>query len=268
MYQYMDDDMKEYFKDEVYEGINEIDGKLYYIPTCGTTGRLIYNKEIFERVGIKNPPTTMEEMVEDARLITSQLSGEGIYGYAQHMKSGLLLNHVSKKSLQNKIHIVLHILEGIAVEIQFLVKIIHRLLSFAILPYLILFSFIKAISFPNCSLVPSAKKRTLYFFSCLTAFRSLSFSLSWPDGITVLVQDCRNRLAIFQLVNADFCHLNQSHAVIPPLNSSWHRTSSTPPFLSNFCLQTLPESTSQIFCHRYVCIGCPLTPAYPSMSYS
>ena len=36
----------------------------------------------------------------------------------------------------------------------------------------------------------------------------------------------------------------------------------------NFCLQTLPESTSQIFCHRYVCIGCPLTPAYPSMSYS
>ena len=87
LYQYMDDDMKEYFKDEVYDGINEIDGKLYYIPTCGTTGRLIYNKEIFERVGIKNPPTTMEEMVEDARLITSQLSGEGIYGYAQHMKS-------------------------------------------------------------------------------------------------------------------------------------------------------------------------------------
>ena len=41
LYQYMDEDMKEYFKDEVYEGINQIDGKLYYIPTCGTTGRLI-----------------------------------------------------------------------------------------------------------------------------------------------------------------------------------------------------------------------------------
>lgn len=87
LYEYMDDDMKEYFKDEVYQGINEIDGKLYYIPTCGTTGRLIYNKEIFEKVGIKNPPATMEEMVEDAKLITSKLSGEGIYGYAQHMKS-------------------------------------------------------------------------------------------------------------------------------------------------------------------------------------
>ncbi len=87
LYQYMDDDMKEYFKDEVYEGINEIDGKLYYIPTCGTTGRLIYNTEIFDRVGIEAPPTTMEEMVEDAKLITSELSGEGIYGFAQHMKS-------------------------------------------------------------------------------------------------------------------------------------------------------------------------------------
>lgn len=87
LYEYMDNDMKEYFKDEVYEGINEIDGKLYYIPTCGTTGRLIYNKEIFEKVGIDAPPTTMKEMVEDAKLITSELSGEGIYGYAQHMKS-------------------------------------------------------------------------------------------------------------------------------------------------------------------------------------
>lgn len=87
LYEYMDEDMKSYFKDEIYEGINEIDGKLYYIPTCGTTGRLIYNKEIFERVGIDNPPTTLSEMIKDAKLITSELSSEGIYGYAQHMKS-------------------------------------------------------------------------------------------------------------------------------------------------------------------------------------
>lgn len=87
LYEYMDDEMKDFFKDEVYEGINQIDGKLYYIPTCGTTGRLIYNKEIFEKVGIKNPPETWKEMVEDAKLITSELSEEGIYGFAQHMKS-------------------------------------------------------------------------------------------------------------------------------------------------------------------------------------
>lgn len=87
LYEYMDDDMKDYFKDVVYDGINEVDGKLYYIPTCGTTGRLIYNTEIFERVNIENPPTSLDEMVEYARLITSTLSDEGIYGYAQHMKS-------------------------------------------------------------------------------------------------------------------------------------------------------------------------------------
>lgn len=87
LYKYMDEDMKKYFKDVVYEGINEIDGKLYYIPTCGTTGRLIYNKEIFEKAGISEPPKTMKEMVEDARKITAMFSKEGIYGYAQHMKS-------------------------------------------------------------------------------------------------------------------------------------------------------------------------------------
>lgn len=44
-------------------GYNEIDGKLYFIPTTGSTCRLFYNTEIFERVGIENPPTTLEEMV-------------------------------------------------------------------------------------------------------------------------------------------------------------------------------------------------------------
>ena len=87
LYQFMDDDMKEYFKDVIMPGYNELDGKLYFINTCGTTCRLFYNKEIFERVGIQNPPETLEEVVEDAKLITSQLSGEGIYGFAENMKS-------------------------------------------------------------------------------------------------------------------------------------------------------------------------------------
>lgn len=86
-YDYMDDEMKEYFKDVIFPGSNELDGKLYFLPTCGTTCRLFYNKEIFERVGIKEPPKTLEEMVEYAKLITSELSGEGIYGFAENMKS-------------------------------------------------------------------------------------------------------------------------------------------------------------------------------------
>jgi multiple sugar transport system substrate-binding protein len=84
---YMDDEMKEMFADVVVSGWNEIDGSIYFLPTTGTTCRLFYNTEIFERVGIENPPTTLEEVLEDARLITSELSSEGIYGFAANMKS-------------------------------------------------------------------------------------------------------------------------------------------------------------------------------------
>lgn len=87
LYEFMDDDMKEMFKDVIHEGYNEFDGKLYFIPTTGTTCRLFYNKEIFDRVGIENPPKTLEEMVEDAKLINAELAGEGIYGFAENMKS-------------------------------------------------------------------------------------------------------------------------------------------------------------------------------------
>lgn len=87
LYEFMDDDMKEMFEDVIHEGYNEFDGKLYFIPTTGTTCRLFYNKEIFDRVGIENPPKTLEEMVEDAKLITAELAGEGIYGFEENMKS-------------------------------------------------------------------------------------------------------------------------------------------------------------------------------------
>lgn len=84
---YMDDEFKATFADNMIDGLNVIDGKCYYVPTAATTCRLFYNKNIFERVGIQNPPTSIEEMVEDAKLITSQLSGEGVYGFAANMKS-------------------------------------------------------------------------------------------------------------------------------------------------------------------------------------
>uniref|UniRef100_UPI0006D2490E extracellular solute-binding protein n=1 Tax=Clostridium sp. NkU-1 TaxID=1095009 RepID=UPI0006D2490E len=87
LYDYMDSDMKEYFKDVIYPGYNELDEKLYFIPTTGTTCRLFYNKEIFERAGITEPPKTLEEVVEYARKINSELSREGIYGFAENMKS-------------------------------------------------------------------------------------------------------------------------------------------------------------------------------------
>ncbi len=85
--QYMTEEDKELWKDFRIEGITASNGELYYFPTVATTGRLIYNQDIFDRVGIENPPTTLSELVETARIITEKLSGEGIYGFAANFKS-------------------------------------------------------------------------------------------------------------------------------------------------------------------------------------
>ena len=84
---FMDDDFLAVFGDTLVEGVNVIDGKCYFVPTTATTCRLFYNKNIFEKAGIANPPESLEEMVEDAKLITSKLSSEGIYGFAANLKS-------------------------------------------------------------------------------------------------------------------------------------------------------------------------------------
>jgi multiple sugar transport system substrate-binding protein len=83
----MDDAFKTTFATSIIPGLNQIDGKVYYVPVTGTTGRLFYNKDIFAKAGIATPPATFEEMVEDAKIITEKLSGEGIYGFAANMKN-------------------------------------------------------------------------------------------------------------------------------------------------------------------------------------
>lgn len=85
--QFLTDEEKAYFADVIIDGYNQYDGNLYFIPTTGTTCRLFYNKEIFDRVGITEPPTTLEQVVEYAKKITAELGDEGIYGFAQNMKS-------------------------------------------------------------------------------------------------------------------------------------------------------------------------------------
>lgn len=83
---FMDDEFKKTFATNMIDGFNVIDGKCYFVPTAATSCRLFYNKEIFERVGIAVAPQTLEELVDAAKLITEQLSGEGIYGFAANMK--------------------------------------------------------------------------------------------------------------------------------------------------------------------------------------
>lgn len=85
---YLTDEYMARFNDgSFFEGVNMYDGKIYSLPYTASAARLFYNKDIFDRVGIEAPPETIEEMVADAKLITEQLAGEGIYGFAGNFKS-------------------------------------------------------------------------------------------------------------------------------------------------------------------------------------
>lgn len=69
------------------EGANVLDGKIYTLPANGSTIRLIYNVDIFEKAGIAGPPKTLDEMVDTAKKITEVGKKDGIYGFALNYKS-------------------------------------------------------------------------------------------------------------------------------------------------------------------------------------
>lgn len=69
------------------DGVNAMGNAIYSLPYTASAVRLFYNQDIFDRVGIEAPPKTLEELVEYASLITEQLSGEGIYGFAGNHKA-------------------------------------------------------------------------------------------------------------------------------------------------------------------------------------
>ncbi|WP_322906105.1 sugar ABC transporter substrate-binding protein [Paenibacillus campi] len=83
---YMSDEMKQTFKNVIIDHKNEIDGKIYTLPNTGQTWRLIYNEDLFKRAGIASPPTTLSEMIQDAKKITDIGKAEGIYGFASPLK--------------------------------------------------------------------------------------------------------------------------------------------------------------------------------------
>ena len=71
------------------EDTNMHDGKIFSLPATGTTLRLVYNQDIFDRVGIDGPPASLAEMVEYSKKITEELGSEGIYGFALPMANPL-----------------------------------------------------------------------------------------------------------------------------------------------------------------------------------
>ncbi|MEK4330257.1 extracellular solute-binding protein [Paenibacillus sp. FSL R7-0297] len=84
---YLTDDMKTKFGSIIIDNVNRIDGKVYSLANTGLTLRLIYNKDLFTKAGIANPPVSLQEMVDDAKKITEQGKGEGVYGFALNFKS-------------------------------------------------------------------------------------------------------------------------------------------------------------------------------------
>jgi len=58
-------------------------GKLYGLPTANYQMGLIYNREIFQEAGLdpNSPPTTWDQIRQDAKVIEDKLGAKGISGY-------------------------------------------------------------------------------------------------------------------------------------------------------------------------------------------
>lgn len=54
-------------------------GKIYALPFTGDASVLFYNKDLFAKAGIRQPPRTWAEMRDDAKKITAL--GNGVYGF-------------------------------------------------------------------------------------------------------------------------------------------------------------------------------------------
>lgn len=84
---YLTDDIKSKFGKLILDGVNRFDGKVYSLANNGNTLRLVYNKDLFAKAGIANPPASLQEMVDDAKKITEAGKSDGVYGFALNFKS-------------------------------------------------------------------------------------------------------------------------------------------------------------------------------------
>lgn len=84
---FMSDEMKKRFESTLRDSANMYDNHIYTLPNGGTTIRLVYNKDLFEKAGIANPPKSLDEMVDAAKKITDMGKKDGIYGFALNFKN-------------------------------------------------------------------------------------------------------------------------------------------------------------------------------------
>ncbi|MEK3720692.1 ABC transporter substrate-binding protein [Paenibacillus sp. FSL H8-0034] len=83
----MNDDLKKRYANLMVEESNMVEGKIYSLPNTGQFWRLIYNVDLFEKAGIKEPPKTVAELVDAAKKITKANKDVGAYGFAENFKS-------------------------------------------------------------------------------------------------------------------------------------------------------------------------------------
>jgi ABC-type glycerol-3-phosphate transport system substrate-binding protein len=69
-------DWKDYNENMLRENMT-VDGKIYLVPTYTVPHVLYYNKEIYEKAGIKEPPKTWDELIAVAKKLTKDTKGEG-----------------------------------------------------------------------------------------------------------------------------------------------------------------------------------------------
>lgn len=84
---YLTPELKKRFDGMKSEGVNTYKGEIYTLPNFGTTYRLIYNVDLLEKAGYKQPPKTLDEMVDAAKKITQAGKASGVYGFALPYKS-------------------------------------------------------------------------------------------------------------------------------------------------------------------------------------
>ena len=58
---------------------NMYDGKTYGVPQVTDTLGLMYNKKLFEKAGISEPPTTWDDVAADAKLLKDKAGVDGLY---------------------------------------------------------------------------------------------------------------------------------------------------------------------------------------------
>jgi len=74
---YISSDLRSQFFDGALEPLIK-DGSLFGVPQDLATMVLVYRTDLFQNAGISHPPTTWDELVADAKLLTNP--AEGVYG--------------------------------------------------------------------------------------------------------------------------------------------------------------------------------------------